>query len=261
MPGSARKMPSPAQIAKVIAFALEAAGAPIVKGGARNAARGLRGADQGARRRDPHRRRRRLDRPVQTAARAACGWRRAKTISAGKSVICSVTPTQLYERLLGGDAAGRAMPRRCRNYRYGKGNFQIHYALDKPPAWRGEGLGQGRAAASDARPRRRVEGRATRRARHAAGNADDLRRPAACARSVALPAGQGDPVAAAARSAAPHQGRCGGQDRRAGRRQMDRGAARSLCRSRRGDPRQPYRRLHATTSSRGAPIRRPISRR
>ena len=62
------------QIAKVIAFALEAAGAPIVKGGARNIARGVRGADQGAWRRHPHRRRRRVDRPGRWPRhrRAAC---------------------------------------------------------------------------------------------------------------------------------------------------------------------------------------------
>jgi phytoene dehydrogenase-like protein len=62
-----------------------------------------------------------------------------ETVHAKKSVICSVTPTQLYGRLLGTDAA-QADVDATRKYRYGKGNFQIHYALDKPPAWRGEGL-------------------------------------------------------------------------------------------------------------------------
>ena len=33
-------------------------------------------------------------------------------------------------------------PEAVTKYRYGKGNFQIHYALDKPPAWRAEGLGK-----------------------------------------------------------------------------------------------------------------------
>ena len=33
-------------------------------------------------------------------------------------------------------------PTRSKKYRYGKGNFQIHYALDRPPAWRGDGLGK-----------------------------------------------------------------------------------------------------------------------
>ena len=127
------------QIAKVIAFALEAAGAPIVKGGARNILAAFEalirerggeirtGADVAS--------------IVQSNGRAS-GVKLAsgETISAGKSVICSVTPTQLYERLLGG-AKPADDPDAVKNYRYGKGNFQIHYALDKPPAWRAEGLG------------------------------------------------------------------------------------------------------------------------
>lgn len=128
------------QIAKVIAFALEAAGAPIVKGGGRNLLAAFealikeRGgeirvnADVGA--------------IIQRDGRAA-GVRLAsgEEIAATKSVICSVTPTQLYERLLGGaKPAGDADA--LKKYRYGKGNFQIHYALDRPPAWRGEGLGK-----------------------------------------------------------------------------------------------------------------------
>ena len=127
------------QIAKVIAFALEAAGAPIVKGGAKNLLAAFEalikerggeirtGADVAS--------------IVQSNGRAT-GVRLAsgEEITGKKSVICSVTPTQLYERLLGGakpDGAAGAL----KKYRYGKGNFQIHYALDRPPAWRGEGLG------------------------------------------------------------------------------------------------------------------------
>ena len=127
------------QIAKVIAFALEAAGAPIVKGGARNLLAAFEalikerggiirtGAD--------------VDSVIRADGRAT-GVRltSGEQVSAKKSVICSVTPTQLYERLLGG-AKPKCEPEAVSNYRYGKGNFQIHYALDKPPAWRGDGLG------------------------------------------------------------------------------------------------------------------------
>ncbi len=131
------------QIAKVIAFALEAAGAPIVKGGAKNllaafetliAERGgeiRTGAD--------------VEAILQGGGRAS-GVRFAggETISANGSVICSVTPTQLYGRLLRGsgtESTGSGTESDAlRKYRYGKGNFQIHYALDKPLAWRGEGL-------------------------------------------------------------------------------------------------------------------------
>ena len=128
------------QIAKVIAFALEAAGAPIVKGGAQNLLSafealirerggGIRtGADvaevivEGGK---------------ATAVRLASG----ETIKAEKGVICSVTPTQLYERLLGKDAPPADVAA-TKKYRYGKGNFQIHYALDRAPAWRDAALGE-----------------------------------------------------------------------------------------------------------------------
>ena len=72
-----------------------------------------------------------------TGVRLASG----ETVKAAKSVICSVTPTQLYERLLGKDAP-EADVVATKKYRYGKGNFQIHYALDRPPAWRDAALGE-----------------------------------------------------------------------------------------------------------------------
>ncbi|TIP25672.1 MAG: NAD(P)/FAD-dependent oxidoreductase [Mesorhizobium sp.] len=126
------------QIARVIAFALEAAGAPIVKGGASNllsAFEALIKERGGVIRTEGD-----VASIVHSGGRAT-GVRLAsgETVTAKKSVICSVTPTQLYERLLG-DAAPRADLQAAQKYRYGKGNFQIHYALDKPPAWRGEGL-------------------------------------------------------------------------------------------------------------------------
>ncbi|RWX64592.1 NAD(P)/FAD-dependent oxidoreductase, partial [Mesorhizobium sp. M4B.F.Ca.ET.089.01.1.1] len=126
------------QIAKVIAFALEAAGAPIVKGGAKNllaAFEALIKERGGVISTDAD-----VASIILEGGRAA-GVRLAsgETVHAKKSVICSVTPTQLYGRLLG-DAAPKRDVDATREYRYGKGNFQIHYALSKPPAWRGEGL-------------------------------------------------------------------------------------------------------------------------
>jgi phytoene dehydrogenase-like protein len=52
-----------------------------------------------------------------------------------------VTPTQLYGRLLGATASADETAT-VRTYRYGKGNFQIHYALDKPPVWKNPELGK-----------------------------------------------------------------------------------------------------------------------
>ena len=87
------------EIARVIAFALEAAGAPIVKGGAANAVAAFKALieAQGG--------------EVRTGADVveivisdggASGVRVAsgETLTAARGVICSVTPTQLYERLL-----------------------------------------------------------------------------------------------------------------------------------------------------------------
>jgi phytoene dehydrogenase-like protein len=128
------------QIARVIAFALEAAGAPIVKGGAKNLLAAFEALikERGG--------------EIRTGADVASIMQengRAKgvrlvsneEIAAKKSVIASVTPTQLYGRLLAG-AAPAAAVESVEKYRYGKGNFQIHYALDRLPAWRGEGLGK-----------------------------------------------------------------------------------------------------------------------
>lgn len=128
------------QIAKVIAFALEAAGAPIVKGGGRNLLSAFEALikERGGEIRTSAD----VAAVVRTNGRAT-GVQLAsgEVIAASKGVICSVTPTQLYERLLGGMKPEKA-PDAVRKYRYGKGNFQLHYALDRPPAWRGEGLGK-----------------------------------------------------------------------------------------------------------------------
>ncbi|WP_065330605.1 phytoene desaturase family protein [Tritonibacter mobilis] len=125
------------QMGKVIAFALEAAGAPIVKGGAGQAVAAFRalieshggelrtGADVAE---------------IITQDGKARGVRLAdgEAIWAG-SVLASVTPSQLYGRLLNG-AETAPEQQAAQNFRHGRGNFQLHYALDKIPEWRAEGL-------------------------------------------------------------------------------------------------------------------------
>ncbi|MEW9837142.1 phytoene desaturase family protein [Mesorhizobium marinum] len=128
------------QIAKVIAFALEAAGAPVVKGGAKNllaAFEALIEEKGGVIRTDADVASIIVEDGRATGVSLASG----ETVHASRSVICSVTPTQLYQRLLG-KAAPEADVAATRKYRYGKGNFQIHYALDRPPAWRHQALGE-----------------------------------------------------------------------------------------------------------------------
>ena len=58
-----------------------------------------------------------------------------ETLTASRGVICSVTPTQLLERLLPEASAGENRAR-AKDYRYGKGDMQIHYALKNPPRWK-----------------------------------------------------------------------------------------------------------------------------
>ena len=127
-------------MAKVIAFALEVAGAPIVKGGARNALSAferlirdqggdiLLGAD--------------VERILLDDNGNARGVRLAdgSTIEATAGIICSVTPTQLYGRLLADAKLPAEIGEAVAGYRYGKGNMQIHYALKAPPRWKAPAL-------------------------------------------------------------------------------------------------------------------------
>jgi phytoene dehydrogenase-like protein len=126
------------EIGRVIAFALEAAGAPVVKGGAAKAVAAFEAliGEQGGEIRTG------ADvAEIVVADGQAKGVRLAtgETIEAARGVICSVTPTQLYRRLLPGSAAADKRER-AENYRYGKGDMQIHYALKAPPRWRTPGL-------------------------------------------------------------------------------------------------------------------------
>lgn len=129
-----------AQMAKVIAFALEAAGAPIVKGGGQKLLDAFSGLI------------RETGGEIRTGADvlavlsgsdgAARGVKLADgtEIAAKAGVICSVTPTQLYERLLMGIEKPAGLSEEVRDYRYGKGNFQLHYALTARPRWLSPGL-------------------------------------------------------------------------------------------------------------------------
>jgi phytoene dehydrogenase-like protein len=129
------------EMAKVIAFALEVAGAPIVKGGAQNVLNAferlirdqggkiLVGAD--------------VERVLVDANGAARGVRLAggREIEAAGGVICSVTPNQLHGRLLADVALPAGVTDAVAQYRYGKGNMQVHYALKAPPQWKAPALG------------------------------------------------------------------------------------------------------------------------
>jgi phytoene dehydrogenase-like protein len=122
------------QMGQVIGFALEAAGAPVVKGGAAQMVRALSAiiTENGGTVR--------TSAPVAeilVAGGKAYGLRldSGEEIAAG-GVLASVTPHQLYGQLI--DAPERRED--LRKYRYGKGNFQLHYALKGPLRWSAPGL-------------------------------------------------------------------------------------------------------------------------
>jgi len=69
-----------------------------------------------------------------TAVRLAGG----ETIRAERAVVASVTPTQLYGRLLGEGEVPDDVARAASRYRYGRGEMQIHFALSERPEWQGD---------------------------------------------------------------------------------------------------------------------------
>jgi phytoene dehydrogenase-like protein len=123
-----------AQMGKVIAFALEAAGAPVAKGGASSAPKAFRKLieERGGKIRTDVDVKRIIVRQGQAVGVETVD---GETIDA-QTVIASVTPTQLHQRLLQGEQA----PAQASSYRYGRGNFQLHYALDAEPEWITDGL-------------------------------------------------------------------------------------------------------------------------
>ncbi|MEO8241893.1 MAG: NAD(P)/FAD-dependent oxidoreductase [bacterium] len=125
------------QMGRVIAFALEAAGAPIVKGGAGQAVAAFRALIE------------ELGGEIRTGAevdRITVSDSRVTgvTLTDGSnipatSVLASVTPGQLLTRLLR-DANLPQDREAARTFRHGRGNFQLHYALDRQPEWLSPGL-------------------------------------------------------------------------------------------------------------------------
>lgn len=128
-----------AQMGKVVAFALEAAGAPIVKGGAAKAAQAFRGLieERGGEVRTGAEVERILMRNGRAAGVRLAGGAEIEA----RSVIASVGPEQLYGRLLG-EAAPQEQRTAVTSYRHGCGDFQLHYALDHAPKWKTAGLEQ-----------------------------------------------------------------------------------------------------------------------
>lgn len=127
------------QMGKVIAFALEAAGAPIARGGAAQAVKAFRALieEKGG--------------TLRTGAEVdrilvANGKVTGVALASGEEIACSsvlasVTPGQLQGRLLR-DVAPPQDKAAAKAFRHGRADFQLHYALDRAPEWRTAGLDQ-----------------------------------------------------------------------------------------------------------------------
>jgi phytoene dehydrogenase-like protein len=129
------------EMAKVIGFALEAAGAPIVKGGGAKLLSAFESliADRGGSIRTGAD----VERVVRDPSGRASGVKLTDgtTLSAARGVICSVGPGQLYRRLLKDAPLPADIESELAKFRHGKGNLQVHYALSAPPRWKADHLG------------------------------------------------------------------------------------------------------------------------
>ena len=119
---------------KVIAFSLESAGMPVVQGGSEGLVAAFRkliedyhgeilcDADAAAIE---------ISNGRATTVRLEDGRR----FHARRNIVCSVTPTQLYGRLIADLAVSDKVCAEAASFRYGRSDMQIHLALSSPPSW------------------------------------------------------------------------------------------------------------------------------
>jgi phytoene dehydrogenase-like protein len=74
---------------------------------------------------------------VQSGRAVAVRTVAGETVAAERAIVANVTPTQLYERLLG-DEVPAATREGARRFRYGRAEMQIHFALSEPARWLGD---------------------------------------------------------------------------------------------------------------------------
>ena len=121
-------------MARVIAFTLEMAGCPVVKGGSYKLVEAFEklikshggeivvNAD--------------VERVLSENGRAlGVATTDGQEYLTNKNVICSMTPSQLYERLLDPDDVPAQIAKQTHAFRHGHGDMQIHLALSEPPNW------------------------------------------------------------------------------------------------------------------------------
>ena len=122
---------------QVIACALQLGGMPVPRGGGVKLVDALAGIvrDAGGELRSGAE----VERVLVSGGRAtAVRLATGETIPATQAVIASVTPTQLYGRLLTGGDVSEDVARAAGRYRYGRGEMQIHIAMSERPDWYGD---------------------------------------------------------------------------------------------------------------------------
>ena len=131
--GLGPESPLSALMLKVVAFTLEAVGMPMVQGGNAQTVHAFR---QLIERHDGvlHTGTDVVRVLVQNGKAAGVELADGREFLAGQ-VVCNVTPTQLYGRLLAPEHVPERLSQQAQAYRYGKGNMQIHLALSEPVQW------------------------------------------------------------------------------------------------------------------------------
>jgi len=122
---------------RVIAFAIEAGGMPVPRGG------GARLVDALVRLIEQHGGTCATERDVDHVLLADGRAEGVRTtngdiVTAARAIICNVTPTQLYGRLLPGESVPPEVREAGMRFRYGRSDMQIHFALSEPPRWEGD---------------------------------------------------------------------------------------------------------------------------
>ncbi len=122
---------------EVIACALQLGGMPVPKGGGIKLVAGLADIvrDAGGELRTGAE----VERVLVSGGRAtAVRLAGGETIRAERAVVASVTPSQLYGQLLAEGEVPDELTRAAARYRYGRGEMQIHLAMNEPPEWEGD---------------------------------------------------------------------------------------------------------------------------
>lgn len=126
--------PMSGHMARVIAFTLEMAGCPVVRGGSYRLVEAFEKLIKA------HGGEIRLNADVSKVisengrATAVC-TADGQTCRANKSIICSMTPAQLYQRLLNTEDLPPQVSEEAGRFRHGHADMQIHLALSEPVSW------------------------------------------------------------------------------------------------------------------------------